>query len=101
MPQGENVVEGLRGTPYMARFARYAPVEHAHRLNVPILLIDAENEELFDRHEHSEKVYNIVKDNVDAKYNVEPGIQHYGIYRERYAQGADLALEWFQEHLVK
>ena len=101
VPQGENVVEGLRGTPYMARFARYAPVEHAHRLKVPILLIDAENEELFDRHEHSEKVYNIVKDKVEAKYHVEPGIQHYGIYRERYAQGSDLALEWFQEHLVK
>lgn len=101
VPQGEDVVAGLRGTPHMARFARYAPVDHASKLNVPILLIDAENEELFDRHEHSEKVYNIVKDKVDAKYHVEPGIQHYGIYQDRYVQGSDLALEWFKKHLKK
>lgn len=99
VPQGEDTVEGLRGTPHVTRFARYAPVEHADELDVPILLIDAENEELFDRMEHSKKVYDIVKDNVPAKYHVEPGITHYGIYTERYQQGRQLALDWFNEHL--
>ena len=99
VPQGEDAVEGLRGTPYMGRFARYAPVEHADKVNVPVLFIDAENEELFDRHQHSEKVYELIKDRVKTKYHVEPGIRHYGIYTERYQQGSDLALEWFKENL--
>jgi dienelactone hydrolase len=99
VPQGENVFPNLRGTPHLERFARFAPVDEAHKLKVPILIIDAENEELFSRHEHGEKVYNIVKDNVPAKYHVEPGIQHYGIYQARYVQGADAAIAWYVEHL--
>lgn len=99
VPQKEDVVEGLRGSPYFDRFARYTPVESADQVTVPILFIDAENEELFDRHEHAEKVYNRVKDRVPSKYHVEPGIPHYGIYQARYKQGSDLALTWFQEHL--
>jgi len=101
VPQGENVFPNLRGTPHLERFARFVPVNEAHKLNVPILVIDAENEELFDRHQHGEKVYNIVKDKVPAKYHVEPGIQHYGIYQARYVQGAEAALAWFKEYLQK
>ena len=99
VPQGENVVPGLRGTPHVVRFARYSPVEEAHKLRVPILIIDAENEELFDIREHGGKVYSEVKDNVEAVYHIEPGIQHYGIYQARYVQGSDMALTWFQKHL--
>jgi dipeptidyl aminopeptidase/acylaminoacyl peptidase len=101
VPQGENLFENLRGTPHLERFARYIPVNEAHKLKVPILIIDAEDEELFDRHQHGEKVYNIVKDKVPAKYHVEPGIKHYGIYSTRYVQGADAALAWYKEHLQK
>lgn len=101
VPQGENVFPNLRGTPHLERFAYFAPVLEAHRLTVPILIIDAENEELFDRMQHGAKVYEIVKDKVPAKYHVEPGIQHYGIYQARYVQGADAALAWFKEHLQK
>ena len=99
VPQGEDAVPGLRGTPYMSRFAKYAPVDFADAIQVPVLFIDAENEELFDRHQHSEKVYNLIKDRVKTVYHVEPGIEHYGIYRERYPQASSLALEWFQENL--
>jgi len=101
VPQGENVVEGLRGTPYVERFALYAPVEHAHKLNVPTLLIDAENEELSDRTEHSAKVFEIIKGNVPSRYVVVPDIKHYGIYQAKYQRGSDLALEWFEEHLKR
>lgn len=99
VPQGEHLYEGLRGTPYIARFAMYAPVDEAHKIDVPVLLIDAENEELFDRMEHSAKVYDIIKDQVRARYEVVPDIQHYGIYQAEYQLGSDLALEWFEEHL--
>ncbi len=99
VPQGEHTYPGLRGTPYIARFAMYAPVDEAHKIDVPVLLIDAENEELFDRMEHSAKVYDIIKDEVPSEYVVVPDIQHYGIYQAEYELGSDLALEWFQKHL--
>jgi len=101
VPQGENVFPNLRGTPNLERFAHFTPVLEADKLKVPILIIDAENEELFDRMQHGAKVYETVKDNVEAKYHVEPGIQHYGIYQARYVQGAGLALDWFKKHLQK
>lgn len=99
VPQGEDVIEGLRGTPYMSRFARYAPIELADRLSVPTLLIDAEDEELFDRFQHSALLYERIKDRVPSAYHVEAGIAHYGIYRERYAAGMELARRWFVQHL--
>ena len=100
-PEGEFTVEGLRGSPFVEEFAKFRPVEHLDKLDVPILLIDAENEELFDITEHSGKVYEEIKDRLQdkVKYHIEPGIMHYGIYRERYMQGAQMALDWFNEHL--
>jgi dipeptidyl aminopeptidase/acylaminoacyl peptidase len=99
VPQGEHVFQGLRGTPYLSRFARYAPVEVADRITQPTLLIDAENEELFDIREHSQRVYQRIKDRVPSKYHVVPGIKHYGIYRERLRESYALAIEWFDRYL--
>lgn len=100
-PEGEFTVEGLRGSPFVEEFAKFRPVEYVDDIDVPILLIDAENEELFDITEHSGKVYEKLKDRLKekVKYHIEPGIMHYGIYRERYMQGVEMALEWFNEHL--
>ena len=100
IPQGEFVFPGLRGTPHVTEMFRYRPVNEALRVQAPTLIIDAEHEELFDRMQHSKKVYDIlVANGVEAKYHVEPGIKHYGIYSERYEQGAGLALDWFTRHL--
>lgn len=100
IPQGEFTFPGLRGTPHVTWMYRYRPVNMAMHVQAPTLLIDAEHEELFDRLQHSKKVYDILTANgVVTKYHVEPGIKHYGIYTERYEQGSDLALDWFTEHL--
>lgn len=100
IPQGEFTFPGLRGTPHVTEMLRYRPVNEAMHVQAPTLLIDAEHEELFDRLQHSKKVYDIlVANGVVAKYHVEPGIKHYGIYTERYESASDLALEWFIEHL--
>lgn len=99
VPQGEDVAEGLRGTPYMSKFIKYRPVDFAEQLSVPILIIDAEKEELFDIKKHGGLVYEKVKDRVPAKYHIELGITHYGIYRERYKVGSEMARDWFVEHL--
>ncbi len=102
IPQGEFVFPGLRGTPHVTAMYRYRPITQAMHVQAPTLFIDAENEELFDRLQHSKRVYDILKANgVVAEYHVEPGIKHYGIYSDRYKQGSDLALAWFTEHLKK
>ena len=79
VPQGVNKIGQLKGTAYLSRIANYRPVEFAGRLKIPILIIVAEQEELMNNKDHGEKVYNIVKDNVDAKYEVFPG-KHFEIY---------------------
>jgi putative heme-binding domain-containing protein len=64
-----------------------------------ILILDAGSEELFDIGEHGQKVYEIVKDRVAAKYHVFPGITHCDIYRGKRAEAIAMAIEWFRAHL--
>ena len=101
IPQTIDSVEGLFGTPHTAKMTQYNVVNVAHRINVPTLIIDAENEELMNRLEHGNAVYKIIKKNskAPAKYHVVEGITHYGIYRQAYEESSDLILEWFNEHL--
>ena len=99
VPQGVDIRPGLRGTPFLTKFAKYSPLEHTDRIRVPTLLIDAENEDLFDRTEHSKAVYERIKDRVTSEYHVEPGISHYGVYTQRYRSASDRALAWFKRHL--
>ena len=99
VPQGVDKIGELKGTPYLSRMKDFKPIDEVDQIKVPTLLIDAENEELFDRREHSAKVYEIIKDRVKSDYIVVPGIQHYGIYREEYLRGVELATNWFLKHL--
>jgi hypothetical protein len=89
----------LQGHPYASRMASYSPRSVADRVRVPTLILDAGNEELFDIHEHGQRVYEMVKGNAPAKYHVFPGITHYGIYREKRPEAIALAVAWFREHL--
>lgn len=99
VPQGVDLFPALRGTPYVSRMISYRPVEFAGQLKVPMLIIDAENEELFDNKDNGGKVYDIIKDKVPSKREVYPGITHYGIYGPARKQATELATKWFDEHL--
>jgi dienelactone hydrolase len=98
VPQGTNKIGNLRGTPYLARIAKYHPVEFASKLTVPILVIVADKEELMDNTLHGEKVFNIVKDKVPARYEVFSGT-HFEIYRRGRSQALNWAIEWFDKYL--
>jgi dipeptidyl aminopeptidase/acylaminoacyl peptidase len=75
-------------------------IEAAEKIRVPMLLIDAENEELMDRRENGGKVAEILQANgVPVQYFIIPGISHYGVYRQGYEQATKLELEWFTKHL--
>ena len=98
VPQGVNKIGQLRGTAYLSRIANYRPVTFAAQLNIPVLIIVAEREELMNNKDHGEKVYNLVKDNVPAKYEVFSGT-HFEIYGKGRIQSIKMAIEWFDEHL--
>lgn len=101
VPQNVAATLGLRGAGDRAKLASWAPVEHAERITVPVLLIDAEHEELFDRHQNSERVYERMKaaGNAPVRYHVIPGISHYEIYRGEQETSIKLAIGWYDEHL--
>jgi dipeptidyl aminopeptidase/acylaminoacyl peptidase len=101
IPQGVDGSGTLRGTPHLAKFFYWAPVEYAERVKVPVLLIDAENEELMDRHRHSELVFKRMRaaGNAPVEYHVVPGISHYDIYRSAYPDALARAIDWFDRYL--
>ena len=98
--QGEGA-PSLRGTPHRSKMRHWAPVEHAGQVTAPTMLIDAEHEELFDRHQHSEEVYRRMQaaGRAPVEYHVVEGITHYQIYGDRAEQSAGLALAWYERHL--
>ncbi len=93
---------GLQGVPHLSKLRFWAPLEEAERLEVPVLLIDAENEELFDRHQNSELLYRrlLATGKAPAEYQVLKGASHYEAYGERWQETSDLALGWFRRHLM-
>ena len=98
VPQGENKVPGLNGTPYLSRIAEYHPVAFAGLLKIPVLIIVAEKETLMDNREHGQKVYDIVKNNVPAKFEIIPGT-HFEIYDAYRNQAISMAIAWFDKYL--
>ena len=77
---------------------RFDIVEFANHLKIPIFIIVAEKEELMDNKLHGERVYNIVKGNVPAQYEVFPGT-HFEIYGKGRKQAIKMAIKWFDKHL--
>ena len=65
-----------------------------------MIILDAENDELIDRHKNGEQVAEILKKHgVPVAYHVLRGMTHYGIYRAGFEEATRLELEWFIKHL--
>ena len=96
MPPDVDGHETLMGKPDIAKMARYRP--NVESINVPTLLIDQEDEELFDRTQQLPVLYNLLKDRLPAAYHTFPG-KHYDVYEKNYPEGSKLARQWFLEHL--
>lgn len=95
---GARVVGNLRGGPVNEGFLRYAPIDDIAALRgCALLIIDAQNEELFDLREHGALAFERAPEPKGRV--VIPGISHYGIYTSARAQAQDLAVEWFDRHL--
>jgi dienelactone hydrolase len=98
-PGPESASPGLRGYPDMIAMKQYDPAAYWEEIAVPTLILEAENEELFDRAINGQALHTSLADRVPTRYLVIPGT-HYDVYRdEGYAQGLKAAQDWFVEHL--
>lgn len=72
----------------------------ARHVKIPMLIIDAGNEELMDIKENGGRLARILKENgTPVSYHVIPGIGHYGVYGEKFDEALKMELGWFDEHL--
>lgn len=90
------------GIPHFARLRAYRPLNEVAKLKAPVLMIDAGEEDMFDIRENA----GAVRDHLEREgripflYRVIPGIDHYGIYFDGYAESVSLARSWFTTHLL-
>ena len=98
----EMPMPGLAGTPHFARMAQFLVGDMSDRINVPTLIIDGENEQMFHLSQSGSVAHKKLKARgVETYYEVLPGVDHYGIYFEGYDRGSKLQHDWFVKHLKK
>ena len=98
VPPDADKVKGLNGTPNYVRMAYFHPIDLADRLKIPVLIIDAEKEELMKTNEHGQYLYGLLKDRVPVRYEILPGT-HFEIYTKSRMAATKLAIEWFNQYL--
>jgi len=78
----------------------YWPIDAAARISVPMMILVAEKEELMNNAENGKRVFDLLQQNkTPSEYHVLPGISHYGVYKESFAEATRLAAAWFHAHL--
>jgi dipeptidyl aminopeptidase/acylaminoacyl peptidase len=88
----------LNGNPNYIAIKRLEPFDYVDQINVPTLIIDAEDEELFDRLKNGKAFHDAIKDRVNSEYMTLPG-KHYDIYRQESPKAIAAAIEWFNKYL--
>ena len=84
----------------IAKGLGFDPIQAAEKITVPMLIVDAGNEELMSTAENGKRVADILKARgTDADYHVIMGIGHYGVYAEKFKEVTELELAWFDKHL--
>jgi uncharacterized protein len=92
------VYANMRANP--AKGIGYSAIDAAAKIRAPLLVIDAENEELMDKTQNGQRVFEIVKANgTPCEYHVLKGISHYGVYREAFDEATKIEIDWFTQHL--
>ena len=98
-PGPESASPALEGYPDLIAMKKYDPAASWEALQVPTLIIDAADEELFDRKINGMALHESLSGRAPTRYLVLPG-KHYDIYRgEGYAGALEAAQDWFVEHL--
>ncbi len=88
----------MRANP--AKGIGFSPFDAAPKITAATLIIVAEKEELMSNDENGRKVFDVLQKNkVPSEYHILPGISHYGVYKEQFAEATRLAADWFRKHL--
>ena len=89
----------LRGYPDWIALKRFSPLDDLDQLQAPTLIIDAQDETLFDRSKNGELMYQAIKNRVSSRYVTYPG-GHYEMYQgDNLLAARGEALNWFISHL--
>jgi dipeptidyl aminopeptidase/acylaminoacyl peptidase len=91
----------LKGFPDWVAMKRFDPLSYADKLTAPTLIIDAEEESLFDIKQNGQLLHEQIKTRIDSSYMTYPG-KHYDMYKgENLKAARNSALEWFIKNLTK
>lgn len=96
IPQNVDKAPGLGGSPNTLQYIGFVPREHTDKITIPVLLIDAENEQ-YGR--AGQGIYDALKGRVPVEYHIFEGISHYDVYRSARVKATQLEIEWFDKHL--
>jgi dipeptidyl aminopeptidase/acylaminoacyl peptidase len=83
-----------------AKDIAFDAIRAAQDVKVPMLIIDAGNEELMDISKNGGRVAEILKSKgTPVEYHVIPDIGHYGVYGAKFQDALKMELDWFDKHL--
>jgi dipeptidyl aminopeptidase/acylaminoacyl peptidase len=83
-----------------AKDVAFDAIRAAQNVKIPMLIIDAGNEELMDITKNGGRVAEILKANgTPLEYHVIPDIGHYGVYGAKFQDALKMELDWFDKHL--
>lgn len=89
----------LAGFPDWVAMKRFNPLSYADQLSAHTLIIDAEQESLFDIKQNGQLLHQQIKKRVDSRYITYPG-KHYDMYKgENLGNARQSALQWFIKYL--
>lgn len=89
----------LRGYPDWVALKQFEPLAELDRLDAPTLIIDAEDETLFDPAKNGGQMYEAIKHRLPSRYVTYPG-GHYEMYQgENLSAARSEALGWFLKYL--
>jgi uncharacterized protein len=100
IPGEESAAPGLEGTMDWLKAQHYDPFARVSELTAPTLIIDAEDEELFDISQHGRLLHETIRERLPARYEVLPG-RHYDLYLgAEYERSVQIEGEWLRQHLA-
>ena len=95
-PEGQPA--SLKGAADVRTMWLYRPRAAAAHIRAPTLIIDQEEEEYGGRENSGLAAKNAIPAGTTVAYHVLPGT-HYDVYDKNYLRSAELARDWFLEHL--
>jgi dipeptidyl aminopeptidase/acylaminoacyl peptidase len=84
-----------------AKSIGFSVIDAAATINIPTLIVVAENDELVDNDANGGKVFELLKSkgNVPTAYHVIKGSTHFDVYNKYLPEATDLELKWYQDYL--